>query len=59
MSTRESLNESITDDPDSAPANTKSLKRYRVAMYVCGACTLLFTVLACISALVLGKLIDS
>lgn len=59
MATRESLNSSINDNPDPAPSNAKSLRKYKIGMYACGACTIIFVILASISALILGKLINS
>lgn len=62
MSGRDSLNESLNVSEENInPRQTqaKSLKRYRIGMYVCGICTLIFIIFASISAVILGSLINS
>jgi hypothetical protein len=62
MTERESLNESLgVSEENTNPRQTqaKSMKRYRIGMYVCGVCTIIFIIFASISAVILGSLINS
>lgn len=58
MSGRASLNDSLTSEVEVPSRQPVSLRKYKIGLYVCGICTLIFIVLSSISAVVLGALIN-